>query len=70
LLEFQRKHEEFISALAAIFLSWNSVLMVFSKLFTSLPLCTLDLRLQLGLIFKRTPGQAFLHTFEGHIMIV
>ena|SRR5262245_2227422 len=70
LLELPRKDKEFISSLTAILLSRDSLLMVFSKTLTCLLLGTLDLGLQLRLLFKWTPSQTFLHLPQYNIMVV
>jgi hypothetical protein len=70
LFELQRKHEEFVASLSAVILSWDSLPMIFPKLFTSPPLCSLHLRLELGLLLERPTRQAFLHALESHIVVV
>ena len=62
-LKLPGKDQEFVSSLAAVFLPRHTLPTVFLESLTSLPLCSLDLRLQPSLLNNSQTPQPLFQTF-------
>lgn len=70
LFQLLGKHEKLVAALTSIVLFRHLFLPLALHLFTGQALRSLDLRLQSSLFFQGTTRKAFLHAFQGEVVIV